>query len=120
MGNNLRMVFAGRDEFCGLEQAVPQCKVSFRQENWVLSMLVQVVELHRNLSCCLVLRPHDIKPIEAPEHWKELQGVTHTLAQHPPPSVSGAYFWSCPAFGRHECCAQGSGKGEFLLDAFGR
>src|SRR5262245_50618767 len=120
VGNTLRKVFAGRDEFCELEQAVPQCKVGFRQENRVLSMLSQVEELLPNLSGCLVLRPHDIKPLEAPEYWKELQGVTHTLAQHPRPRVSGAYFWGGPAFGRHECCDQGSGKGEFLLDAFGR
>jgi hypothetical protein len=52
-----------------------------QEEDWVSYALGQTEELLRQLLCHLEFCPLLIKGTEAPEHWKELTGLPHLLAQ---------------------------------------
>ena len=71
------------------------------------------------LPCCLVLRPHVIKPPQAKQHWEDLLSVPRLLAQYSRLGVYVFYFRSCKAPGGQQRPAQGNVQREFSLSTLG-
>src|SRR5947208_1354871 len=58
-----------------------------------------------------------MKHPQAIQHWEELWGLSHLLAQHPRLGVGGSHFRGRPALASHQRSAQGEVQPEFMLYA---
>ena len=72
-GYALFEVGVGQGEFPEVEGRHPQCPVGLQEEGRVVLLLGQTEELLGQLPSRMVLCPYQIKPLQAPQHWKELR-----------------------------------------------
>src|SRR5215813_8427626 len=63
------------------------------------------------------LRPHQVKSMQAAQHWKELQGVPGLLTEQAGPSIRLLHLWGCVTLGGYQRWAQRELQGQFLLGA---